>query len=192
MADQLDILSLGGFTFSGFSPPDLLPVGGKQEMNIHKLPGGARVIDILGPQEDDISWRGTFFQNDAINMCVQLDALRRSGRLVPLRFAGQSRMVVVGSFIYSIRRFPMWVEYVITCVVNQQPPSSGAASSSGIDAATSSDASTAADVSTSTGSDVWGPQPPITGFGPGGTTPFTGVPSGGTVTIGPPVVTGGG
>ena len=144
MPDQIDVLQLGGFTFSGFSPPDLLPIGGKQAMNVHKLPGGARVIDTLGPDEEDITWRGTFFQNDAINVCVQLDAMRRSGRLTTLTFAGQSRQVVVGHFMYSIRRYPMWVEYVITCVVNQQAPSGGggaSTSASGIDNSVSNDAS---------------------------------------------------
>src|SRR6516225_3750884 len=133
MASGLDQLTLGGFVFSGFSPPDLLPLGGHQAMTIHKLPGGARVIDTLGRDDDDISWRGTFFQNDAINVCVQLDAMRKAGSLIPFIAAGQSRQVVISHFLYSIRRYPMWVEYIITLVVYQPPPTAGGggASSSG-------------------------------------------------------------
>jgi hypothetical protein len=145
----LDQLQLGGFVFSGFSPPDLLPLGGHQAMTIHKLPGGGRVIDTLGRDDDDISWRGTFFQNDAINVCVQLDAMRKAGSLIPFTAAGQSRMVVISHFLYSIRRYPMWVEYVITLVVNQPPAAAGAgagaSSSGGVDSAVSSDANSATD-----------------------------------------------
>jgi hypothetical protein len=152
MPDALDQLQLGGFTFSGFSPPDLLPLGGHQAMTIHKLPGGARVIDTLGRDDDDISWRGTFFQNDAINVCVQLDAMRKAGSLISFTCAGQSRQVVISHFLYSIRRYPMWVEYVITLVVSQGAPTSGtsgtgaAADASSVDSAVSNDAQQANDV----------------------------------------------
>src|SRR6516164_5551085 len=109
MPDTIDVLRLGGFTFTGFSPPEILPVGGHQAMVIHKLPGGARVIDTLGRDDMDISWRGFFFENGAIDKCVQLDAMRRAGTVLPLTFCGQSRQVVIADFIYSVRRFPMWI-----------------------------------------------------------------------------------
>lgn len=191
MPDQIDTLRLGNFVFSGFSPPDLLPVGGKQHMQVHKLPGGARVIDTMGPDDDDIAWHGTFFQNDAIDVCVQLDAMRRAGQLITLSFAGQSKQVVIGSFIYSIRRFPMWVEYVISCVVYQHPPSTTASGASAVDQSAANDAANGNDVANNTGNDVWQTgAPPIQGL-PGGTGTITGVPAP-SVTIGTPQITGGG
>jgi hypothetical protein len=168
MPDAIDILTLGGFVFTDFSVPDLLPAGGHQAMVVHKLPGGARVIDTLGRDDNDIIWRGQFFEDNAINKCIQLDAMRQSGQLLQLQFAGQSRQVVISQFIYSIRRFPMWVEYAITCTVYQRAASTtGADSSGGVDQAASTDASQAADTATSAASNpssVWeSGAPPVPG-----------------------------
>ena len=59
-----DTLTLGGISFDGFSTPSHMGAGGKQAMVIHKLPGGSRVIDTLGPDDENISWSGEFFGND--------------------------------------------------------------------------------------------------------------------------------
>jgi len=189
MPQQFDVLQLGGFQFSGFSIPDLMPLGGRQNMTIHKLPGGSRVIDTLGPDEHDISWRGQFFQDNAINICVQLDAMRRQGSLIPLIVAGQSTQVVISEFTYSIRRMPMWIEYSITCVVNQKPPSTQSSGSNATDNAVSSDAANGADTSAgSVGQGVWGSGAPPVDFFDGGSVPQGMVPTTppvGEVEIGP-------
>ena len=44
-----DILSVGGVVFDSYSTPDIFSDGGKQVLIVHKLPGGSRVIDELGP-----------------------------------------------------------------------------------------------------------------------------------------------
>jgi len=169
MPDQLDVLSIGGITFDAFSTPDLIPGGGRQATVVHKLPGGARVIDTLGRDDMDITWRGTFFSNDALNIALALDSLRIAGAVVPLLYAGQMRPVVISNFLWSIRRFPMWVEYVITCIVVQRAPSMTASDASGIDQSATNDASQANDVATgSQENGIWGP-PPDTGI-EGGTT----------------------
>jgi hypothetical protein len=118
-----DVLSLGGISFNDFdySPPEAMPAGGKQAMKVHKLPGGSRVIDTLGPDEDDIAWSGFFFGNDAYDNCVALDAMRAAGNVVALLFAGQYRDVIVNHFVYRIRRLPAWCEYEISCTVSQNP-----------------------------------------------------------------------
>jgi hypothetical protein len=163
----IDVLTLGGFVFTDFSVPDLLPAGGHQAMVIHKLPGGARVIDTLGRDDNDIIWRGQFFEQNALNKCVQLDAMRQAGSVLQLQFAGQSRQVVISQFIYSIRRFPMWVEYAITCTVYQRGPSTAASDASAIDSSTTSDAAAASDTASSAFEDpssVWSSgAPPIPG-----------------------------
>jgi len=116
-----DTLSIAGVTFDGFSTPDAIGSGGKQAMVIHKLPGGSRVINTLGPDEDDISWSGKFFGDSALDNALVLDGIRIAGSVVPLTFAGQYRSVIVSHFVYKIRRYPVWVEYEITCVVYQNP-----------------------------------------------------------------------
>ena len=42
--------------------------------------------------------------------------------MLTVTFAGQSRRVVISSFIYSIRRYPSWIEYAISCTPLQGPP----------------------------------------------------------------------
>lgn len=116
MTDQL---ILGGIIFENYdmSPPTRIPFGGQQAMIVHKLPGGTRVIDTLGPDEDDITWSGFFFCNNALQQCQRLDAMRASGQVVTLTFAGMTRRVVVKRFKPNIRRYPHWVEYEISCTV---------------------------------------------------------------------------
>lgn len=116
-----DVLTLGGFQFDDYSTPAEMMGGGQQAMVVHKLPGGSRVIDTLGPDEADITWSGFFFGNDAFANALALDAMRAAGSVVPLTFAGQFRSVVIKQFIWKIRRFPVWVDYNVSCVVYQNP-----------------------------------------------------------------------
>lgn len=120
---MVDVLSLGGIVFQvgDYSPPAEMPFGGEQKLIVHKLPGGNRVIDVLGPDEDDIQWKGFFFSNDAINIAGNFDAMRAAGQVVPLIFAGMYRSVVIKHFRPKIRRYPVWVDYDICCVVSQNP-----------------------------------------------------------------------
>lgn len=116
-----DQLVLGGIVFDDFSTPSHMGAGGKQAMVVHKLPGGARVIDTLGPDEDNIAWVGEFFGNDSNANVKALDAMRISGQILSLTFAGQFRSVIIDTFTYRWRRFPNWAEYAISCVVYQNP-----------------------------------------------------------------------
>jgi hypothetical protein len=118
-----DRLILAGIVFENFdyAPPTKMPFGGQQAMVVHKLPGGTRVIDTLGPDEDDITWSGFFFTANALYNCQVLDALRGQGQVVTLTFAGMTRKVVIKHFRAAIRRYPNWVEYEISCVVSENP-----------------------------------------------------------------------
>jgi hypothetical protein len=121
MAD--DQLILAGIIFQNYdySVPSHMPFGGTQAMIVHKLPGGNRVIDTLGPDEDDISWNGFFFTPNALYLCQQLDALRGQGQQVALTYAGMTRLVVIKHFKANIRRYPHWIEYEISCTVSVSP-----------------------------------------------------------------------
>jgi hypothetical protein len=145
-----DILTLAGFQFDGYSTPDRMRAGGKQQMVIHKLPGGARTIDTLGPDEDNISWSGEFFGNSSLTNALLLDGMRASGQVLPLTFAGQFRSVVIETFTFEIRRYPVWVAYTISCAVYQNP-SNGATTgvTSSMDTLVSGDMSDAASAAAS-------------------------------------------
>ena len=93
--------------------------GGRQAMAVHKLIGGRRVIDMLGPDDGNIHWGGQFYGDGAHQSCLAIDALRAQGSTLPLSFGGQSFTVVISEFHFDIRRYPIWVEYQITCVVSQ-------------------------------------------------------------------------
>lgn len=116
-----DTLILGGIAFDGFSTPNEMMGGGRQAMVVHKLPGGSRVIDTLGPDEANVQWHGHFFGNNAYNTALALDGMRASGAVYALTWGGQFRSVIIEQFIYKVRRLPVWVNYDISCVVYQNP-----------------------------------------------------------------------
>lgn len=116
-----DHLVLGPFEFTDFSPPSKMPGGGKHAMHVHKLPGGSRVIDMLGPDDADISWSGTFWMNDAYGQALQLDGMRSAGLPLPLMWGGQFYLVVIADFKYEVQRMPQCVHYHISCVVASNP-----------------------------------------------------------------------
>lgn len=122
-----DILILGGFVFEDFSVPAEMPAGGDQAMVVHKLPGGSRVIDTLGPDEAPIIWRGQMFGDDAYFEALTLDGMRAAGQKIPLIYGGRTRQVVINSFTYKIHRYPNWVSYDISCTVASNPAQGGLA-----------------------------------------------------------------
>lgn len=140
-----DTLTLGGITFDDFSTPTSMMGGGKQALVVHKLPGGNRVIDTLGPDEADITWSGFFFGNDAYANALALDGMRAAGQVLPLMWGGQFRSVIIENFIYRVRRIPVWVEYEIVCMVYQNPSlgALGAVQIGGLDSLIISDIATA-------------------------------------------------
>jgi hypothetical protein len=112
-----DILILGPLVFDDWSTPARLPFGGKQAMAVHKLPGGARVVDTLGPDEDDIKFTGMFWGSGAYASAQILDGMRVAGQVVPLMFAGRFYQVIVQEAIPVIERFPNYCTYSVTCLV---------------------------------------------------------------------------
>lgn len=112
-----DILILGPITFDAFSTPELMPWGGSQVVNKHRLLGGQRPIDATGPDDDDIVWHGSFFGNDAYQNCLALDALRIAGNQLPLSFGGQAYVVIITNFRPQIRKYPIWCDYSISCMI---------------------------------------------------------------------------
>lgn len=90
-------------------------------MVVHKLPGGSRVIDTLGPDEANITWGGLFFGNAAYSNVLALDGMRAAGQIISLTFGGQFRTVIIDTFSYKLRREPVWIEYSISCTVYINP-----------------------------------------------------------------------
>ena len=116
-----DTLILGGLIFDDWSTPSTMPFGGKHAMAVHKLPGGARVVDTLGPDERDLTWTGTFWGDGAYENALALNGLRQSGSVLPLSFGGQSYQVVIAEALVDIRRLPQYATYTVNCIVAGNP-----------------------------------------------------------------------
>jgi hypothetical protein len=120
-----DQVSIGGLVLDGFSAPQTMTGGGKHAMVVHKLPGGSRVIDTLGPDEADIPIAGQLYSESAYATCLALDAMRSSGQQVPLIWGGSFRTVIIADFHYTVHRFPNWCDYSILCLVVSNPSQGG-------------------------------------------------------------------
>jgi hypothetical protein len=118
---SFDVMTLGGIVFDDFSTPETMMGGGNQALVTTKLPGGARVIDTLGPDDADIQWRGFFYGNNAYATALALDAIRAAGKVIPLMWGGQFRSVILSHFVYRVKRLPVWVEYDLSCTVASNP-----------------------------------------------------------------------
>ncbi|KAA0685998.1 hypothetical protein DTW90_34495 [Neorhizobium sp. P12A] len=109
-------LILGNITFQGFEIPEAINFGGRQETKVHKLLGGQRVVDTMGPDPDPVRWSGQFRGPDAMERAQSLDALRASGAQIPLYYLSTFVTVVISEFQANPNR-PYEIPYRITCTV---------------------------------------------------------------------------
>ncbi len=110
------ILTLGAVVFQGFEVPENIRIGGEQALVVHKLPGGARTIDAMGPDDADIPWSGRFRGYQAESRARQLDGYRKAGQPLELTWSTYRYQVIVRSFEADYRQ-PFEIPYSITCMV---------------------------------------------------------------------------
>lgn len=108
---------LGTVHLTGMEVPGSMPFGGTQQLAIHELPGGTRVIDAIGARERDIEWSGTFLAGSAVARARAVDAMRIAGVPVSLSWADFKRRVVIKEFSPDYSRSGSVVPYHISCVV---------------------------------------------------------------------------
>ncbi len=109
-------LLLGPVVFEDFEVPAHINVGGGQRLAVHKLVGGARVIDSLGRDDAEICFSGTFSGSDATIRARTLDTLRAAGQPLPLTWDVFYYTVVISRFEADYRN-GWWIPYRITCTV---------------------------------------------------------------------------
>lgn len=114
------MIILDGVQLAGFELPESLAFGGAQTLVTHKMIGGSRVIDSMGPDDEPISWSGRFLDEFAAEKVFRFDLLRRSGREVTLQVPAASRAyrVVVSRFIAKMER-PYLYSYDISCEITE-------------------------------------------------------------------------
>ncbi len=109
-------LILGGIAFSGFEIPDKINFGGKQQIAVHRLIGGERVLDAMGSDPEQIAWSGRFRGADAIARAQAVDEMRIAGAQVDLAWLNLFRTVVIASFHADTEK-AYEVPYSISCEV---------------------------------------------------------------------------
>lgn len=120
-----DQLILGSLIFDDWSTPSKAPFGGKQAMALHKLPGGARVADTLGPDEMDIPFSGMLWGDSAYATAMALHEMRAGGQVQALAFAGLFYQVIVAESHVEWVRYPNYGNYNFTCVIVGNPMAGG-------------------------------------------------------------------
>ena len=118
------ILTLGAVVFQGFEVPERIPFGGEHALIVHKLPGGGRVVDAMGPDDRDITWSGRFRGYQAEQRVRQLDGYRQAGKPLTLTWGSHRYQAIVRAFEPDFQQ-SFEIPYTITCLV--LPPSPPAA-----------------------------------------------------------------
>jgi hypothetical protein len=111
-------LTLGPVAFAGFELPSSITLGGRQRLAIHRLPGGVRIIDALGPDPADLGWSGIFSGPDAADRARLLDTMRVAGVSMVLAWDAFLYTVIIQSFAADYRS-PWWIPYRLSCAVLQ-------------------------------------------------------------------------
>ena len=111
-------LVLGPVAFQGFEVPEQVTVGGRQRLVVHRMPGGGRVVDALGPDDAELVWSGTLSGPDAAERFRLLDTLRRAGEPLALAWDAFAYGVVISNLEADIAS-PWWIPYRIACTVLQ-------------------------------------------------------------------------
>lgn len=107
---------LGDVSFTRWEVPEQITIGGQQQLTVHRLPGGTRIVDVMGRDDAPVAWAGLLLGPEAMARALELDELRVDGRPVALMFGGYYYTVVVEAFAAEYRR-EAEIAYRISCVV---------------------------------------------------------------------------
>lgn len=99
------VLKLGDFVFQELELPEMIALGGAQQSVVHKMIGGARVVDQLGDDSRDYSFRGLFLGANAWSRAVALSMMRKKGGQVVLTFADMRYTVAVREVTFDYLAF---------------------------------------------------------------------------------------
>lgn len=109
-------ISIGPISLQSFEVPASVRFGGRQRVVVHRLAQGQRLVECLGPDDDDISFQGFFTGPEAVTRALQLDAVRTAGVVVSLNWGSFQRQVVVKRFIADYSS-PSLIPYALVCTV---------------------------------------------------------------------------
>jgi hypothetical protein len=113
-------IQIGGVGLSAFEVPSSVRFGGTQRVAVHRLYGGGRVVECLGPDPNEICFEGAFTGPDAALRARTVENLRISGQPVWLTWDSFRYRVVVQTLAAEYRS-PWWIGFRIACVVASSP-----------------------------------------------------------------------
>ncbi len=110
------LLTLGNIQLDGFEVPASIAFGGAQRTAVHKLLGGARVIDTMGRDDAALAWHGVLTGSAAGDRAHTLDAMRAAGNVLSLAWDSYCYDVVISRLQLKYCS-PWWITYEIECTV---------------------------------------------------------------------------
>jgi len=136
------ILKLGDVVF-GDTETGPIPFGGEQQLNIHRLVGGKRVIDAMGDNPIALDWTGIFVGANALTKAKTLRRMQKEGRALSLTWSSMTYQVVISKFTGQFEA-EFNIPYSITCeVVEDRTELPSANSGSDVNQAINADMTTA-------------------------------------------------
>jgi hypothetical protein len=109
-------LLLGPIAFQDFEVPSGVAFGTEQRLVTHRLPGGTKVIDAVGPDDIDITFSGIFTGDDATIRLRTLQTLCDQGLPLPLTWDVFFYTVLIRR-LEADYRSGTWIPYKVTCTV---------------------------------------------------------------------------
>lgn len=122
-------VTIGGLTLTGMEVPRLIRDGGTQQVAIHRLPGGGRIMDAVGNDPDRLELEGTFVGPTALGRARALKQMRVAGAPVAFSGAGLSLMVRIVQYSYDYQQKGTVIPYRLVLEQPPQAATSGAGTS---------------------------------------------------------------
>ena len=116
---QASSIQIGTVVLQDFEVPEAVHFGGSYRLAVHKLSGGERRVERLGPDDDDIQFKGIFTGPTAERRARSFDNMRLSGEIVWLTWESFRHRVIIKKFLAEFHA-PWWIAYQVTCVVIHQ------------------------------------------------------------------------
>ncbi|RFD18695.1 hypothetical protein DY926_15055 [Komagataeibacter melaceti] len=147
-------VTIGSLTLTGMEVPNLIRDGGGQQLAVHKLPGGNRIIDAVGNDPDRLELSGTFTGPTAIERALALKQMRIAGRPVQFTGAGLSLLVKIVQYSYDYQKKGIVIPYRLVLEQPAQTATTATGNSSALSALIGTDAASAISGITGAVSDV--------------------------------------
>ncbi|NHN93630.1 hypothetical protein [Acetobacter sicerae] len=145
---------LGSVTLTGMEVPDALEIGGKQQLVVQFMIGGALNIQALGNDPGQLPLTGRFIGPNAQARAEAIANMRRAGKAITFSAAGLAVKVKIAEFRYSFTLKGAVCPYTLILQRGPEATSSSSTSSSFLSSLIGSDAAAAVTTATDTVSSV--------------------------------------